>query len=73
MANKDAFDQYWEWANKPLESTLTLPVEIYNPVMMLTDEERKDRALLNETVRTGRSPRRPAGTADQYDVPVAAD
>jgi hypothetical protein len=22
MANKDAFDQYWEWANKPLESTL---------------------------------------------------
>ena len=73
MTNKDAFDQYWEWANKPLESTLTLPVEIYNPVMMLTDEERKDRALLNETVRTGRSPRRPAGTADQYDVPVAAD
>ena len=73
MTNKDAFDQYWEWANNPLESTFTLPVEIYNPVMMLTDEERKDRALLNETVRTGRSPKRPAGTADQYDVPVAAD
>ena len=73
MTNRDAFDQYWEWANKPLESTLTLPVEIYNPVMMLTDEERKDRALVNETVRTQRSPRRPAGTADQYGVPLATE
>ena len=70
---RDAFDQYWEWANKPVESMRTLPAKIYNAVMTLTDEERKDRALLNETVRTGRSPLRVAGTADQYDVPLAPE
>jgi hypothetical protein len=70
---KDAFDQFWEWANKPLDSDLALSSDIYNPVMMLTDDERKDRAIVNETVRTGHAPRRPPGTADQYGVPVAAD
>jgi hypothetical protein len=29
-------------------------------VMMLTEEERKDRAIVNETARTGRAPLRPA-------------
>ena len=70
---KDAFDQWHEWANKPAESSLTLPAEIYNAVMTLTDAERKDRALVNETVRTGRGPLRPAGTADQYGVPLATE
>jgi hypothetical protein len=70
---KDAFDQWREWANKPVESMLTLPVEIYDAVMMLTDEERNDRALVNETVRTGRGPCRPAGTADQYGVPKVTE
>lgn len=50
---KDAFDQWWEWASKPPESMLTIPAEIHNAVMMLTEEERKDRAIVNETVRTG--------------------
>jgi hypothetical protein len=70
---KDAFDQFWEWANKPVESRLTLPAEIYNAVMTLTDEERKDRALVNETVRTGRGPLRPPGSADRYGVPRAVE
>jgi hypothetical protein len=51
---------------------LTIPAEIHNAVMMLTEAERKDRAIVNETVRTGRTPLRPAGTADQYRVPIAA-
>jgi hypothetical protein len=70
---KDAFDQWHEWANKPVESMLILPVEIYDAVMMLTDEERNDRALVNETGRTGRGPCRPARTAGQYGVPVATE
>jgi hypothetical protein len=70
---KDAFDQWWEWANKPPESMLTIPAEIHNAVMILTEEERKDRAIVNETVRTGKTPLRPAGSADQYGVPWAEE
>jgi hypothetical protein len=70
---KDPFDQFWEWANKPLDSDLALSSDIYNPVMMLTDEERKDRAIVNETVRTGRTPVILAGSADKYDVPKAEE
>jgi hypothetical protein len=39
--------------------------------MMLTPEERKDRAIVNETVRTQTTPSRPAGSADRYGVPRA--
>lgn len=41
--------------------------------MMLTEEERKDRAIVNETVRSGQTPLRAAGSADQYDVPKAPE
>jgi hypothetical protein len=70
---KDAFDLFWEWANKPLDSDLALSADIYNPVMMLTEEQRQDRAIVNETVRTGRSPIIPAGSADRFDVPKAVE
>jgi hypothetical protein len=66
--SKDAFELFWEWANKPLDSDLSLSADI-NPVMMLTEDERKDRAIVNETVRTGLTPARPAGSADKYGVP----
>lgn len=46
----DAFDQFWEWANKPLDSDLTLPIDIYNPVVALSEEDRRDRAKVNEAV-----------------------
>jgi hypothetical protein len=68
---KDAFDQFWEWANKPLDSELTIPVDLHRAVTMLTEDERKDRAIVNETVRTGMTPLRPAGSADKYGVPRA--
>jgi hypothetical protein len=68
---KDAFDRWHEWANKPLDSMLTIPSDIHHAVTMLTEDERKDRAIVNETVRTGRTPLRPAGSADKYGVPRA--
>jgi hypothetical protein len=39
--------------------------------MMLTPEERADRATVNEAVRTQMTPLRPAGSADRYGVPTA--
>ena len=72
VADRDAFDQRWEWANKPPESPLTIAAEIHEAVMTLTEEERKDRATVNEAVRTGSSPTRPAGSADRYGGTVAS-
>lgn len=70
---KDAFDRWWEWANRPVDSHLTIPAEIHDAVMVLTEEERKDRAVVNETVRTGRTPIRLAGNADLFGIPKAED
>jgi hypothetical protein len=71
---KDAFDQWWEWANKDRENDMPMiPAEIHNAVMTLTEEERHDRAIVNEAVRTGGSPWRPAGSADRYGVPLAEE
>jgi hypothetical protein len=70
---KDAFDRWWEWATKPVESEMTIPAEIHDAVMMLTEDERKDRAIVNETVRTEQTPLRPPGSADRYDVPTAPE
>lgn len=51
MDTKDAFDQWWEWAKKPFRTRLSIPAEIHNAVMSLTEEERQDRAMVNEAVR----------------------
>ena len=47
---QDAFDQWWEWARKPLESDLAIPVEIWRPVSHLAPEDRLDRQKVNEAV-----------------------
>ncbi|MGX4770335.1 hypothetical protein ACWAUC_11090 [Bradyrhizobium guangdongense] len=70
---KDAFDQWWEWAQRPADSELTIPARLHDVVMVLSPEERRNRDVVNETVRTGRSPLRPPGSADQYGVPLAVD
>ncbi len=70
---KDAFDQWWEWANKPTDSLLMIAAENHDAVMTLTEAERHDRATVNEAVRTGGSHWRPAGSADRYGVPLAAN
>jgi hypothetical protein len=48
---KDAFDRWWEWANKPVGSYVTIPADIHNAVMELSLEERLDRVKVNEAVR----------------------
>ena len=55
---KDAFDQWWEWANKPFSDMATIPAEIHHPVMALPPEDRYDRAKVNEAVRRHRRDRR---------------
>jgi hypothetical protein len=73
--NKDTFDQWWEWADKPLDSMLTIPAEMHEAVMALPPDERRDHAKVNEAVCDGLKlgPLRPAGTADQYGVPKATE
>ena len=29
----DAFDRFWQWADKPLESPLTIPAELHEAVL----------------------------------------
>jgi hypothetical protein len=74
MADKHAFDLWWEWATKDrADGALTIDAKTHNAVMTLTPEERKDRAIVNETVRTGVGPPRPAGSADKFEVPIAEE
>jgi hypothetical protein len=51
MVAKDAFDQWWEWAERPLDIMLTIPAEIHEPVMQLAPEDRRDRDKVNKAVR----------------------
>jgi hypothetical protein len=57
---KDAFDQWWEWANKPFSDMATIPAEIHQPVMALPPEDRHDRAKVNKAVRLHQRDRRSA-------------
>ena len=60
---KDAFDLWWQWAEKPLDGMLMIDADIHYPIMDLAPEDRRDRAKVNEAVhqaelnRTGRSSR----------------
>jgi hypothetical protein len=58
---KDAFDRWWEWANKPVGTYVTIPADTHNAVMELSPEERLDRLKVNEAVRRyGEARNRPA-------------
>jgi hypothetical protein len=73
-ATKDAYDHWWEWANKNRDNDMTMiPAEIHDAVMTLIETERRVRAIVKEAVRTGGSPLRPAGSADRYGVPMAEE
>jgi hypothetical protein len=67
---KDAFDLWWEWAEKPLDSMLTIDAAIHDAVMALPPDERRDRAKVNEAVPDGLKLGllRPAGSQDVYGV-----
>jgi hypothetical protein len=75
MTTKDAFQLWWEWAEKPLDSTLTIDAAIHDAVMAPPPDERRDRAKVNEAVRDALKlgPLRPAGSADQYGVVKATE
>jgi len=77
---KDAFDLWWEWAEKPFDSYQTVPVEIHKveihkAVMALSPEDRRNREKVNEAVRSAVAlgPLRPAETADRHGVPRAEE
>lgn len=40
----DAFDRFWRWAEKPLDSPLSIPADIHHAVMSLQPAERRDRS-----------------------------
>jgi hypothetical protein len=44
----DAYDRFWQWADKPLESPLTISAELHRAVMGLAPERRPDREKVNE-------------------------
>jgi hypothetical protein len=48
---KDAFDRWWEWVEKPPDSTLTIPAYLHDAVMQLPPEQRRDRRIVNEAIR----------------------
>jgi hypothetical protein len=55
----DAFDRWWQWAEKPLDSPLTIPAEVHHAVMALMPNQRRDRNAVNEAVeRRLSAPRR---------------
>ena len=47
--NKDAFDLWREWAQKPRESMLMIDGNIH-PAMELSPEDRRNREKVNEAV-----------------------
>ncbi len=51
MTEKDAFDLWWEWVEKPRESMLMIDADIHYPVMELSPEDRRNREKVNEAVR----------------------
>lgn len=44
----DAFDRFWQWADKPLENPLTIPAELHRAVMELAPDDRRDREKVND-------------------------
>ena len=54
----DAFDRFWQWANKPLESNLTIPAELHRAVMDFAAEARVDRAAVNQAAARVPNPER---------------
>jgi hypothetical protein len=54
----DAFDRFWQWATKPLESQLTIPAELHRAVMELAPDDRRDRATVNQAAARVPDPER---------------
>lgn len=53
----DAFDRFWQWADKPLDSLLAIPAELHRAVMELAPEDRWDREKLNDAAERAKHDR----------------
>jgi hypothetical protein len=53
---QDAFDQWHEWATKPLDSELSIPADLHGAVMALSPPDRLDRDKVNRAVSEARDP-----------------
>jgi len=75
VMDKDAFDRWWEWAEKPADSGLTIPAAIHDAVMALPPDERLDRRKVNDAVRQAirLGSLHPAGSADERGAPKALE
>jgi len=51
MMVKDAFDRWWQWAEKPADSPSTIPAHFHETVMHLSPQQRCDRKTVNEAIR----------------------
>jgi hypothetical protein len=54
----DAYDRFWQWAEKSPESLLTIPAELHHAVMTLPPEDRRDRAKVNAAAARAADPER---------------
>jgi hypothetical protein len=48
---QDAFDLWWEWTEKPVDSMRKIDAAIHDAVMALPPDERRDREKVNAAVR----------------------
>jgi hypothetical protein len=48
---KDAFHRWWEWAERPPDSALSVPAHFHDAIAALSPEQRTDRTAVNEAVR----------------------
>lgn len=54
----DAYDRFWQWAEKPLESLLTIPAELHRAVTELPPEGWRDRGRVNAAAARAADPER---------------
>jgi hypothetical protein len=54
----DAYDRFWQWAEKPSESLLTIPAGLHHAVMTLPPEDGQDRAKANAAPARASDPER---------------
>ena len=47
---KDAFNTFWQWANKPSDSYLTIDSDLHHAVTSLPKEDWEDREKVNAAV-----------------------
>jgi hypothetical protein len=66
---KDAFDRWWERAEKPADGMLTIPAHIHHAVMQLPPDTRRHQAIVNEAVRLADLTRRGQCSTDQASLP----